>query len=60
MERSKRQVTVVICSLMNQLHPRSAPHARLITLVGDRPGNDHRYSINATLIGSKLGWPTRV
>ena len=37
-ERNNSQVVEAICSLMNQLHPQGAPHARLITMVNDRPG----------------------
>ena len=48
-----------ICTLMDQLRPQSAPHARLITLVSDRPGHDRRYAIDPTLIQSELGWQPR-
>ena len=36
-ERNNRQVVETICTLMDQLRPQGAPHARLITLVSDRP-----------------------
>ena len=58
-ERNNRQVVEAICSLMDQLHPQGAPHARLINLVGDRPGHDRRYAIDPTLIRSELGWQPR-
>ena len=58
-ERNNRQVVEAICTLMDQLRPKGAPHARLITLVSDRPGHDRRYSINPTLIQSELGWQPR-
>ena len=44
---------------MNQFRPQGAPHARLITLVSDRPGNDRCYSIDPTLISNELGWHPR-
>ena len=44
---------------MDQFCPQGAPHARLITLVSDRPGHDRRYSIDPTLIQSELGWQPR-
>ena len=58
-ERNNRQVVEAICALMDQLRPQGTPHARLITLVSDRPGHDRRYSINPTLIQSELGWQHR-
>ena len=58
-ERNNRQVVEAICSLMDQLHPQGAPHARLINLVSDRPGHDRRYAIDPTLIRSELGWQPR-
>ena len=48
-----------ICTLIDQLRPQGAPHARLITMVNDRPGHDRRYAINPTLINSELGWQPR-
>ena len=36
-ERNNRQVVEAICTLMDQLRPQGDPHARLITLVSDRP-----------------------
>ena len=46
-ERTNKQVVVAICSLMDQLRPQGAPHARLITPVTDLPGHDWRYAIDA-------------
>ena len=58
-ELNNRQVVEAICTLMDQLRPHGAPHARLITLVSDRPGHDRRYAIDSTLIRSELGWKPR-
>ena len=55
-ERSNREVVETICALLDQLRPQGAPHARLITLVNDRPGHDRRYAIDPTRISSELGW----
>jgi len=55
-ERSNKQVVEAICSLLDQLRPEGAPHARLITPVKDRPGHDRRYAIDPTRITEELGW----
>ena len=58
-ERNNRQVVEAICNLMDELRPKGSPHSRLISLVRDRPGHDRRYSIDATLIRTELGWKPR-
>ena len=58
-ERNNRQVVETICTLMDQLRPQGAPHARLIRLVSDRAGHDRRYSIDPTRIRNELGWQPR-
>jgi len=53
-----RNIDVVrtICALMDEMSPKSRPHADLITFVTDRPGHDFRYAINADKINAALGW----
>jgi dTDP-glucose 4,6-dehydratase len=58
-ERSNRQVVEAICSLLDELRPHAAPHARLITPVPDRPGHDRRYAIDPGRITTELGWRPR-
>ena len=58
-ERTNRDVVETICALMDDLRPEAAPHARLITRVGDRPGHDRRYAIDANKITKELGWKPR-
>jgi dTDP-glucose 4,6-dehydratase len=58
-ERTNKQVVEAICALLDQLQPAGAPHSRLITPVTDRPGHDRRYAIDASRIGSELGWQPR-
>ncbi|NBW62289.1 MAG: dTDP-glucose 4,6-dehydratase [Synechococcaceae bacterium WB4_1_0192] len=58
-ERTNKQVVEAICSLLDQLQPSGAPHARLITPVADRPGHDRRYAIDPSRISSELGWQPR-
>ena len=50
----------MICTLMDEMHPLGAPHARLITFVTDRPGHDARYAIDPSRIGAELGWQPSV
>lgn len=55
-ETSNLEVVNALCALLDELHPRSGPHARLIRFVSDRPGHDKRYAIDAGKITSELGW----
>ena len=55
-ERRNIDVVQRICALMDEMHPTTAPHARLITYVTDRPGHDARYAIDATKLETELGW----
>ena len=45
-----------ICSLLDELQPRSQPYAKLIRHVADRLGHDRRYAMNINKIRSELGW----
>ena len=58
-EMKNIDVVRTICSLMDELSPKSKPHAELITFVTDRPGHDFRYAINADKIDVALGWRPR-
>ncbi len=55
-ERTTLEVVRTICSVLDQLRPQSAPHARLISFVSDRPGHDFRYAIDASKAERELGW----
>lgn len=46
----------LICRLMDERRPDSAPHERLITFVTDRPGHDWRYAVDTGHIHRELGW----
>ncbi|WP_316172297.1 dTDP-glucose 4,6-dehydratase [Bradyrhizobium sp. SZCCHNRI3037] len=50
------EVVNAICSLMDELSPAAGRHADLIRFVGDRPGHDFRYAIDASKIQEALGW----
>ena len=57
-ENEARNIDLVrmICTLMDEMVPEGAPHARLITFVTDRPGHDLRYAIDPKRMRGELGW----
>jgi dTDP-glucose 4,6-dehydratase len=55
-EKANIDVVHAICTILDELRPGGAPHAKLITYVKDRPGHDRRYAINAGKIRAELGW----
>ena len=59
--RSNLQVVTQICAVVDELAP--SPHGpraeRLIRFVGDRPGHDFRYEIDASRARARLGWMPR-
>ncbi|WP_337183357.1 dTDP-glucose 4,6-dehydratase [Shinella sp.] len=58
-ERRNIDVVKRICAIMDRMRPGAASHARLIHHVGDRPGHDARYAIDATRLEGELGWKAR-
>ena len=57
-ENEVRNIDLVhmICTILDELRPKGAPHDGLITFVDDRPGHDLRYAIDASRIRQELGW----
>jgi dTDP-glucose 4,6-dehydratase len=55
-ETSNLEVVHALCALLDELRPADTTYARLIKFVGDRPGHDQRYAIDARKIRSELGW----
>ena len=53
-------VVKLICDLLEELAPEKPAgileYRDLITFVGDRPGHDIRYAIDASKIQTELGW----
>ena len=45
-----------LCRILDEKHPRGAPHERLIEFVADRPGHDARYAIDPAKIEREIGW----
>ncbi|MDF2444970.1 MAG: dTDP-glucose 4,6-dehydratase [Moraxellaceae bacterium] len=58
-EQTNLEVVHALCGLLDEFRPASAPHARLIAHVQDRPGHDRRYAIDAGKIERELGWTPR-
>ncbi len=59
-ERSNLAVVQAIADALDEMVPSGqAPRRQLITLVGDRPGHDLRYAIDASRIERELGWRPR-
>jgi dTDP-glucose 4,6-dehydratase len=61
-ERENLQLVQDLCSLIDELAPDRAagPRKRLVRLVEDRPGHDHRYAIDARKAMRDLGWKPRI
>jgi dTDP-glucose 4,6-dehydratase len=59
-ECSNLELVHRICTLMDEALPASAPHARLVAHVDDRPGHDRRYAIDAARLRADTGWTPRV
>jgi dTDP-glucose 4,6-dehydratase len=58
-ERTNLDVARKICALVDEFAPDAQGRERLITFVGDRPGHDLRYAIDASKIERDLGWTPR-
>ncbi|MFN4143051.1 dTDP-glucose 4,6-dehydratase [Aestuariivirga sp.] len=56
-ERSNLEVVETIADVLDEMRPSPlGPRRLLITFVGDRPGHDLRYAVDAGKAESELGW----
>jgi dTDP-glucose 4,6-dehydratase len=55
-QQTNIKVVRTICTLLDELRPKSTPYADQITYVTDRPGHDRRYAIDARKIQRELAW----
>lgn len=57
-EKANLEVVHTVCDILNAEKPRKDGHSyrEQITFVGDRPGHDRRYAMNATKVERELGW----
>lgn len=60
-EKRNIEVVQILCDVLQELAPLASGRAvkeyrALITHVGDRPGHDRRYAIDASKIQRELGW----
>jgi dTDP-glucose 4,6-dehydratase len=58
-ERTNLEIVGLVCGLMDELRPTSAPHDRLIRFVSDRPGHDWRYAVSTDKVRRELDWRPR-
>lgn len=60
-ERTNLMMVHSVCDLLDELSPAKdgGRYRELIKFVADRPGHDARYAIDATRLGTELGWRAR-
>ena len=55
-EQDNNFIANKICTILDELKPKSTPYKEQITYVTDRAGHDIRYAIDPTKIENDLGW----
>lgn len=57
-ERTNLEVVDTLCDLLDELRPRANGNSYrdLKSFVGDRPGHDRRYAIDASKVEREIGW----
>ena len=60
-ERTNIDIVKTICIHLDKMIPKKeGTYLTQIEFVKDRPGHDHRYSINSNLIKKELGWEPKI
>ena len=54
-EKTNMEVIDTLCEILDRKDPKGAPHNKLKSLVQNRPGHDHRYTIDFSKIHNELG-----
>ncbi len=55
-EKTNLELTLFICSILDELLPAKKPYKEQIQFVEDRAGHDFRYAIDASKIKREIGW----
>lgn len=55
-ERSNLQLVNAICSLLDELRPKSTPYSEQIEFVADRKGHDRRYGVDPSSAEQAIAW----
>ncbi|WJM87634.1 dTDP-glucose 4,6-dehydratase [Dickeya chrysanthemi] len=55
-EKQNLDVVHTVCDLLDEMVPKASSYRDQITYVGDRPGHDRRYAIDASKISAELDW----
>ncbi|QIZ46001.1 dTDP-glucose 4,6-dehydratase [Dickeya zeae] len=55
-EKQNLDVVHIVCDLLDEMVPKAGSYRDQITYVGDRPGHDRRYAIDASKISAELDW----
>ncbi len=55
-EKANLDVVHTLCTLLDELAPKTGSYREQISFVADRPGHDRRYAIDARKIERELGW----
>jgi dTDP-glucose 4,6-dehydratase len=58
-EKKNIDVVRMICRILDDMEPTTAPRETLISFVKDRPGHDLRYAIDCAKLEQELSWTPR-
>ena len=55
-ERTNLQLVQAICSVLDEMRPKSTPYSEQIEFVADRKGHDRRYGVDPSSAGRAIAW----